>query len=302
VGALAAEAGFRDSYREAYPDPVAKPGFTWTPGGPEDVKNEVHDRIDWVLAAGPAEAVSSEILGEAAFADTDIAADPFPSDHRGVVSTFSASPASAPTLISLGERRVFMGERLEVRTNVSTGEAGEVGITAAGGTEVSTPSATIADAQGDATREVSVRTDTITPGAYDAVLLSADGEILDRSPFWVYPPEAPAVVAVADSTLSLGDSLVVMFSNAPGNRWDWIGIYKATDADVPTDGSIPDDSGDYLGYDYTRTEIEGEVTFPRTSYTGSGDWPLSPGRYEVRLMIDDGYETLARSEPFTVGG
>ena len=112
----------------------------------------------------------------------------------------------------------------------------------------------------------------------------------------------PSTVTVADATLSGDDPLVVTFTNAPGNRWDWIGIYKATTADVPTDGSIPDDSGDYLGYDYTRTEIEGEVTFPRTSYTGSGDWPLAPGRYEVRLMIDDGYETLARSEPFTVSG
>ena len=92
----------------------------------------------------------------------------------------------------------------------------------------------------------------------------------------------------------------VTWSNAPGNRWDWLGIFKATDAAVPTDGSIPDDSGDYLLYEYTRTEVEGHGTFSKSSQTGSGTWPLPPGRYEVRLMLDDGYRTVARSRPFTI--
>ncbi len=30
-----ADAGFGDSYRDAHPDPVADPGYTWSPGGPE---------------------------------------------------------------------------------------------------------------------------------------------------------------------------------------------------------------------------------------------------------------------------
>ena len=50
VSRALADAGFRDSYREVHPDPVAVPGFTWTPGGLESDPNEVHDRIDWVLA------------------------------------------------------------------------------------------------------------------------------------------------------------------------------------------------------------------------------------------------------------
>ena len=113
--------GFRDSYREAYPDPVAKPGFTWTPGGPEDVKNEVHDRIDWVLVAGPAETVTSEIMGEKAYVDTDIAVDPFPSDHRGLVSTFEVSPVEPPAVISLAERRAEVGDSLTVRSYLPEG-------------------------------------------------------------------------------------------------------------------------------------------------------------------------------------
>ena len=35
VSRALADAGFRDSYREVHPNPLAVPGFTWTPGGPE---------------------------------------------------------------------------------------------------------------------------------------------------------------------------------------------------------------------------------------------------------------------------
>ena len=93
-----ADAGFRDSYREVHPDPVAVPGFTWTPGGPESVPNEVHDRIDWVLASGRARAVESEIVGERGGPDVDIAIEPYPTDHRGVVSTFVVEAGRAGRL------------------------------------------------------------------------------------------------------------------------------------------------------------------------------------------------------------
>ena len=47
-----------------HPDPVADPGFTWSPGGPETRPHDVFDRIDWVLHAGPATTVSSRLVGE----------------------------------------------------------------------------------------------------------------------------------------------------------------------------------------------------------------------------------------------
>ena len=50
------ELGFHDSYRAIHPDPAAKPAFTWTPGYPIGTvsPDEVHDRIDFIYAAGPA--------------------------------------------------------------------------------------------------------------------------------------------------------------------------------------------------------------------------------------------------------
>jgi hypothetical protein len=82
-------AGFRDSYREIHPNEVAFPGNTWTP---MPGINEVHDRIDFVYSSGVGlTTTNSQLVGESA-AKADIVATPYPSDHRAVVSTFSATP------------------------------------------------------------------------------------------------------------------------------------------------------------------------------------------------------------------
>ncbi len=80
------EAGFLDTWRAAYPDPVQQPGLTWTPTTqPSDPKDH-HDRIDFVFAGGAkVEIKSVKIVGESKdFAD--IVVTPYPSDHRAVVA------------------------------------------------------------------------------------------------------------------------------------------------------------------------------------------------------------------------
>ncbi len=299
VGTLAETAGFRDSYREAHPDPVAKPGFTWTPGGPESVKNDVHDRIDWVLATGPAETTASEILGEGDFVDTDVAADPFPSDHRGVTSTFSVEPAATPVLVAVADRNLQVGDTVRVAFSAPGDEGERLVVVPAGASGEPTGEQTTGGARhGTAT----LPTAGLEPGPKAVLLLGPDGAELSRSPFWLYAPGTPVAVAATRATYRRGEPITFTWRNAPGNRWDWVGLYEATDAEVPTDGSIPDDSGDYRFYEYTRTEVEGEGRLTETSQAGSGKWPLKPGRYELRLMVDDGYETIARSEAFTVTG
>ncbi|HEV8607339.1 MAG TPA: endonuclease/exonuclease/phosphatase family protein [Tepidisphaeraceae bacterium] len=84
-------AGFRDSYRQFHPNEVAFPGNTWTPA---PAANEVHDRIDFVYSSGPGvTTTNSQLLGESTV-KADIVVTPYPSDHRAVVSTFTASPES----------------------------------------------------------------------------------------------------------------------------------------------------------------------------------------------------------------
>ena len=122
-----ADAGFHDSYRDAHPDPVADPGFTWSPGGPETQKHDFFDRIDWVLHAGPSTTVSSLLVGERGNPQVDLAfKKPYPTDHRGVVSTFDVTAAPAPLLVAPNHRRVITGPPgLRVRFHAH-GMAGEV--------------------------------------------------------------------------------------------------------------------------------------------------------------------------------
>ena len=79
--------GFVDTFRDANPDPVAKPAFTWTPSSKPTVSWDHHDRIDFVLArADDLEVESAAIVGEKR-PEADIVVRPWPSDHRAVAAT-----------------------------------------------------------------------------------------------------------------------------------------------------------------------------------------------------------------------
>ena len=81
------DAGFVDAYRQAHPDPLKSPGFTWTPLTAECDPQDRHDRIDFVFVADNAGKVqSAEVVGES-LEHADIVVAPYPSDHRAVVAT-----------------------------------------------------------------------------------------------------------------------------------------------------------------------------------------------------------------------
>jgi exonuclease III len=81
------EAGFTDAYREARPDPLKHPGYTWTPITKEDDPADRHDRIDFVFTSGPNVRVeNAHIVGESE-GRADIIVTPYPSDHRAMVAT-----------------------------------------------------------------------------------------------------------------------------------------------------------------------------------------------------------------------
>ena len=81
------DAGFVDAYRAVYPDPLSRPGFTWTPTTRPDDPKDHHDRIDFLFARG-LRPTSVQIVGESA-ANADIVIAPYPTDHRGLVATFA---------------------------------------------------------------------------------------------------------------------------------------------------------------------------------------------------------------------
>lgn len=81
--------GFADLFRAVHPDPVAMPGFTWTPTTAPDDPEDHHDRIDFTFAKGTKmKVLAAGIVGEKT-PEADIVVTPWPSDHRASYAKLS---------------------------------------------------------------------------------------------------------------------------------------------------------------------------------------------------------------------
>ena len=280
VSKALADAGFRDSYRDVHPDPEARPGLTWTPGTPPPLikPNETLDRIDWVMASGPSTTLSSRLVGEAGGPDVDVGLAPWGSDHRAVASTFDATPGPAPKLVSASPRVARLGQTLTIRYTTTAGRGRRIGILPAHGDRpiVTLP---ILDASDHLAAFFGTR--SLGAGAYRAALFGRRGEIQASSAFWVLPRSAQPRIAATQGSFAAGEPIRLPWRNAPGNKLDWIGIFRAGPLDVY----------DYLGFSYLGALPHGSVSFaPGDLYT-----KLKPGRYVAGLFLDDGYSLLART-------
>ena len=124
----------------------------------------------------------------------------------------------------------------------------------------------------------------LRPGRYDLVLVDmARNHIETKAPVWVYGPHSRARLTSDRRTYPVGSPVQVSWTRAPGDNLDWIGLFRCH----RTCGG----PGSYLVYRYTRTAIEGTVTFGRHVYLGEGSvsWPLPPAQYVARLLVDDSY-------------
>lgn len=287
VGVAAAEAGFVDSFRVAHPDALARPGLTWTPGYPHPfiAADVPSDRIDWILVAGEVETLASEVVGEADNPDVDIAVMPYPSDHRGVVSEVRLVPGTPPFLVAVHRRVVAPGEPVIVHYH-APGETGDrIALLPAGGDVATDVLMSLPPQEALQDGAVMFGTETLAPGPYEAALIGAGGRELARIPVLIRVADTRPIVTPAQPVFALGEPIAVAWDDAPGLKWDWIGIYAAGDSDLYN----------YLGFLYTKAEFSGTVTFTEQEFGGE----LPPGDYEARLMRDDGYVLLA-SAPFSV--
>jgi len=275
------EAGFRDSYREAHPDPTRRLGYTWTAGMPAPYvrPRETLDRIDFVFARGPIEVVRSQVLGEPGGDGVDISISPYPSDHRGVVSTFRVIPAPAPPLIAVEPRTIDRGDDLLVRGYDPNSEGWRAAIVHAGA-RAEEALFRVDEEVGAWRRAARVSSPELEPGEYDAILVDANGAELKRTRFVVRDANAPVRLDTVTARVRPGQPLRARWSNGPGNRYDWIGLFRSGAS-----------MGDYLTYAYVDARSAGEIDLPTTTEDG----PLPAGEYELRFMRDDSPTTEARA-------
>jgi endonuclease/exonuclease/phosphatase family metal-dependent hydrolase len=277
-----AEAGLRDSYREAHPDAAARPGFTWSPGAPHPLVDADgnRSRIDYVFTGGRSETLASQVVGEIDGPVTDIAVFPWPSDHRAVVSSFRVVPIDAPALVAATPRLVQQGASVLVRTWDPFGPGWTALIVHRGGAPKDALTG-VHDMAHDWQRMIPISTIGLSPGDYDALLVGEDGAVLKRSAFTVAVPDArPEIEAVSVAT-RMGEPIRVRWRGAPGDLRDWIALYRAGETDV----------SQYLGFIYTEAAFAGEaaIVVDRT------DSRIEPGDYELCLLHDESYVVLAKS-------
>jgi endonuclease/exonuclease/phosphatase family metal-dependent hydrolase len=292
VSRAVVDAGFRDSFRDVHPDPLAKPGLTWwakrqrirdyNPGD-----GDPQDRIDFVWYAGPARVTSSEIVGEAGAAGVSIAATPWPSDHRGVVSGFDVSPAPLPAFVAARRRVYHIGETIRVDYAARGLEAESISVALSARGEASAPVRSVAVAAERGSLELPG--EALPSGWYRVALRDASGRAIRSNEFWVLDPAVAPAVELAGSRFARGEPLPIRWRSGPGNRNDWLAVFRA---------DAPRDARDVLTWGYVRARSSGSLALDAS--TAESGWPLPAGRYIVRLLEDDAFEVLAESPPFAI--
>jgi endonuclease/exonuclease/phosphatase family metal-dependent hydrolase len=273
-------AGFADAFRTAHPDPVARPGLTYSPGFPWPVQRpgESHDRIDYVFAAN-ATVKATAVWGEPGNADVDRGFDLWPSDHRAVVADLSVVPVQAPALLAIEPRLVPEDGTFVARGHLPGDALWGVRVVPRGG-DLSQAVAAVEGLTPTWTRAFRFSTLGLTPGPWDAVLVDEAGAEKARTRFSVVGG-GQSTLSVATPVVKPGEGLTVSWTGAPGLKYDWLGVYAAGDANLYN----------YLAFAYTGAVLDGTMTLTPDLYYQA----LEPGDYVLRLMADDSYVALAEA-------
>ena len=98
-------------------------------------------------------------------------------------------------------------------------------------------------------------------------------------------PSGKPKLSVANTTFRKGEEIEITWHNAPGNRYDYVRITPL--------GSKRLAWGEAIRL-YTRGALDGSVKYNQANI--KGNWPLTPGEYDVKLMLDDGFTELAATQ------
>jgi endonuclease/exonuclease/phosphatase family metal-dependent hydrolase len=273
-------AGFTDTFRTAHPDPVARPGLTYSPGFPFPVTRdgESLDRIDYVFAAN-ATVRGAMVLGEPENPDVDMGFEAWPSDHRAVIADLTVTPVDAPAMLAIEPRLVPEGGSFVARGYLPGDAIWGVRIVPRGGDAGAGIVTSVEGLEPTYNRAFRFSTLGLPPGPWDAVLIDETGAEQARSRFSVIAANGKPTLTVATPTVKPADPITVTWTGAPGLKFDWIGIYAAGDPNLYN----------YLAFAYTGAVLDGSMELTPDLYYQV----LDPGDYVLRLMSDDSYVVLA---------
>lgn len=288
VSRAVVDSGFKDSWRDAHPDPKKEPGLTWWARRPPLAsyaldENDPEERIDFVWYAGAADVMSSQIVGEKDMPGVSISVEPWPSDHRGVVSEFSVIPAEMPAIVAVKNRVLQVGEDIQILYR----RAPDAKIYIESFGPKNDPAPLLAN-KVSGSGQLTISTEGFSPGHYRLTMSSANAESLS-SEFWVLDKNAAAEVSVLSDSVAVNEAITISWRNGPGYRNDYLTVVEA--------GAAADDSGG-VTWLYVNALPEGQLTLDVA--TAEWGWPVASGSYVVRLMKDDGGDVLAESAPFQV--
>ncbi len=271
--------GFRDSYRELYPNPNKHHGYTWWADRPK-VKDDwnpspsdKHDRIDFIYTAGPTKTNSFKIIGE-----NDMR--PWPSDHRAIVSEFSVKLARPPTYISVNHRMINVDNKIKIKYHTSNDKYGDKIVIRKTHDANNLKEIML---ENKLYGELELQTNGLKEGNYNVILLDNKNKILSETPLTIKPANIDIILKTNKKVYKVNEPITVHWQYAPGNRFDWIIIQKE-------DAS---ESEDMNYWHSTQATTHGTHTFgPDT--LDEDKWPLDPGIYNITYMIDDSYKTIAK--------
>jgi endonuclease/exonuclease/phosphatase family metal-dependent hydrolase len=293
-------AGFTDSWRAVYPDPLESLGLTWWAARPRvdgwnPGPNAPQDRIDFVYSAGPAKATAAELAGEQGGPEVTFAVDPWPTDHRGVMATFEVTPGPLPVMVAVSPQVATVGQTVTASYKASAGGATAVAVVRAGGEPADALESPAVAAGAEASGAVEIATQALRPGDYEVLLVGAGDEVQARAPLWVQKPGAKPILTTDSTAYGSGEPIVVTWKNAPANRWDWIGVYKAGAADPNVDYYLVWQYTGGAGSGTSAGTVAGTLTMDKDTVEGE-PWPLPTGDYVLYYLLADGYEWVAKTE------